>query len=418
MFFADWSMFVDLLFVICPEPVSAVTAICGGSDCCLSWVQMTMVFDFRTFAKILWLGTLGGKCFRFRRAVTTVGMLLMLSMMSVLFAVGKGLDRLFFRRVAATPIIAPLFIVGNPRSGTTFFHSLLAMDEDRFFYIKLWQTLFPSVIQQKIILVLTKFDRCLNGPLSCCVDRFQAWVFHGWEAIHKLRFDRPEECVAIWCLACSTPSAYLLMPFIDRLPEVRFLDQRPKHRRKALTKFYRDALQRQSFVNGASRTYLGKNVFHTGRLRSLLEEFPDMRLVHLVRHPYEAIPSMISMFTKPWQFHSPEIEKASAEYQAMAELCVDYYCYMLELLDEISAPQILTLMYDDVVATPYACVLRVYEHFQMKPDAAFLDRVHAATAVAGNHCSQHHYGLNDFGLDKAWVRSRLQAVFDRYGFGE
>lgn len=36
-----------------------------------------------------------------------------------------------------------------------------------------------------------------------------------------------------------------------------------------------------------------------GRIRTIMSALPDIRIVSLVRHPYEAIPSMLSMFSIP-----------------------------------------------------------------------------------------------------------------------
>ncbi len=272
-----------------------------------------MYFNFRIFSRLLWLGTFGGKNFRLKRAATTVVILMFFAILTVCWTIGSILDRVFFPSLRYSKVKAPLFIIGNPRSGTTHLHYLLSLDEERFFYVRLWQTLFPAVTQQRLISTLCTIDRVLfRATGKWLFSNLESWAFRGWDGIHKVRLDRPEECVAVWCLACNTPSAYLLMPFIDQLPEVKYVDRLSQRSQQRLMNFYHEVLNRQLYVSGGNRTYLGKNVFHTGRLKALLEEFPEARFVHLVRHPYEEIPSMVSMFTKPWQFHSPEISKTSS----------------------------------------------------------------------------------------------------------
>ena len=45
--------------------------------------------------------------------------------------------------IAAAPVQAPIFILGLPRSGTTFLHSLLAADHDNQ-VPRNWQTIYPG----------------------------------------------------------------------------------------------------------------------------------------------------------------------------------------------------------------------------------------------------------------------------------
>ncbi len=105
-----------------------------------------------------------------------------------------------------------------------------------------------------------------------------------------------------------------------------------------------------------------------------------------------------------------------SKYQAMAELAVEYYLYMHQLLDEIPRSQIITLNYVDLVNNTRLCVEQVYQHFDLQPSNAFLEQLQASTDVARSHKSQHHYQLEDFGLSKEWVFSRLRPVFEHYGF--
>ncbi|MBU6163262.1 MAG: sulfotransferase, partial [Myxococcales bacterium] len=56
-----------------------------------------------------------------------------------------ALDSIVYPRIKQHPMQSPVFIVANPRSGTTYLHRLMAMDEERFTAMRLWHTMFPSV---------------------------------------------------------------------------------------------------------------------------------------------------------------------------------------------------------------------------------------------------------------------------------
>ncbi|HBX74384.1 MAG TPA: sulfotransferase, partial [Halieaceae bacterium] len=76
------------------------------------------------------------------------------------------LDYVFFPRLWTQRVVAPVFIVGHARSGTTLVHRLLSADGERFSYFLYWETLFPSLLQKRVIRWLGTVDtRLLNGAL-------------------------------------------------------------------------------------------------------------------------------------------------------------------------------------------------------------------------------------------------------------
>ena len=51
-------------------------------------------------------------------------------------------DRGQWSRIAEEAIIAPLFIMGLPRTGTTLLHSLLAQDHNLYYAPATWEVMF------------------------------------------------------------------------------------------------------------------------------------------------------------------------------------------------------------------------------------------------------------------------------------
>ena len=66
-----------------------------------------------------------------------------------------------YRRQA---IVQPIYIVATPRSGTTFLHRLMCLDE-RFTWLKLYQTLLPSALLMKGMQLLSTLDRRIGSSL-------------------------------------------------------------------------------------------------------------------------------------------------------------------------------------------------------------------------------------------------------------
>jgi Sulfotransferase family len=63
---------------------------------------------------------------------------------ALLASVRRQRDRGQWPRIAEEAIIAPLFITGLPRTGTTLLHGLLAQDHDLYYAPATWEVMFPS----------------------------------------------------------------------------------------------------------------------------------------------------------------------------------------------------------------------------------------------------------------------------------
>ena len=70
-----------------------------------------------------------------------------------------GFDRLFYARAMRQPVKDIVMIIGQPRSGTTFFHRKLAQDSENFLGIPHLFWRFPSITIYKLLGVLGLRDR-------------------------------------------------------------------------------------------------------------------------------------------------------------------------------------------------------------------------------------------------------------------
>ncbi len=95
-----------------------------------------MYFDFATWFRVARL--IAKEPFRFKRALFLWGVFIGLTLSSTFNVICLALDRVFFPGFRDTPIVAPIFIVGNGRSGTTHIQRILSADAERFSYFKTW----------------------------------------------------------------------------------------------------------------------------------------------------------------------------------------------------------------------------------------------------------------------------------------
>ena len=346
-------------------------------------------------------------------ATYSLGLLLLRGIGSL----ARRLDDLLWPEIAEQRIEQPVFLFANARSGTTFLHRLMSLDEERFAHFKLYQSFTWSVSVQRLVDALDRIDERVPGrPLHRAVQWIDRAVFSGWEGIHEMGLGQAEEDEALFALCLCSPSISLLLPFVDELPSVRWFDAHPAEDRHAFLDLYEDALRRRLFSAGGNRTFLDKNALFAPRVRSMHERFPDARFVYLIRHPYESLASFLDMFYVKWITHSPEIAKDSPESRALARLAMDYLRYALDARRFVPADRLLVVRYDELVGEPRATVERIYAWLGAPMSELFRDRLQEQVARRESYVSGHRYSLEAFGLSREDVYVELKAVFDEFGF--
>jgi hypothetical protein len=330
--------------------------------------------------------------------------------------IGQGLDDLFFRGYRTQPVRSPVFVIAFPRSGTTFLHRLLCLDEEQFTYHKTYQTLLPAVSLYKLVSLFTALDRRVTAFLPKLVRWFNQDLFSGWRGIHPIGLGRAEEDEGVFLYPVYTPVFYMLFPFIDEFRDLEFVDDLPDELRQRITGFYEGCLRRHLYAvrerGGHERTLLVKNVHSTGRVRSILQRFPDARFVFVMRDPREAIPSLLSLYYAAWQMHSPDIPRRSPEARALARMGYAYYRHLQETCETMPSHQYICVGFEELTQDPEETVERIYAHFELSLSPAFRARLRSAIQERANHRSNHRYSLEEYGLREGEVYEELSEVFE------
>ena len=102
-----------------------------------------------------------------KRIGVLCGLFIILPLLMVINHVGFVLDDLLYPKWRAQTIHKPLFVVGNPRSGTTWFHRLMAEEQSLFTSFRTWELLIgASVTWRRLIIDMYGFDQCYFSGLG------------------------------------------------------------------------------------------------------------------------------------------------------------------------------------------------------------------------------------------------------------
>jgi hypothetical protein len=331
--------------------------------------------------------------------------------------IGFFLDAVLFPGYRKVEIREPLFIVGLPRSGTTFLHRVFSRDAERFTTTRLWELLFaPSITERKILGGFGALNRALGRPLSKLGKwgerRGLAWL----DVIHEVSLDDPEED---YFLLLPVFACFLLVvpfPYHDAVWSLARFDLLPAAERRRILGFYKAAVQRHLYVAGPDKQLLSKNPSFTPFLESLKEAFPDARFLCCVREPTEVVPSLLSSIRTGADLfgYDPSEPRVRDRFVDMLAFFAEH---AVAALDDLPENRQAFVPLKDMKGDVKGFVLGTYERFGWEADPAFRHRLSEDSSRSKAYKSKHRYTLEEFGLEAGEIQARFGQLNTRFGFG-
>ena len=332
--------------------------------------------------------------------------------------VGFLLDDLFFRGYRKVQVREPLFIVGLPRSGTSFLQRVIARDKERFTTLRLWELLLaPSVTERKFWLGLGALDGFLGRPFARLAGWGEKRGFRWLETIHEVSLNDPEED---FFLLLPIFACFLLVvpfPYLEAVWKLARFDELPSSEREPIMAFYHAAIRRHLYVAGPEKQLLSKNPSFTPFVRSLREAFPDGKILCCVRDPLEVVPSLLSSVQTGADLFGYDVAepKIRDRFVGMLEF---FSKHALSNLGEAPTDQNAFVPLTEMKRDVKGFVLRLYERFNWAASPEFQEQLSDDSRRSKQYKSQHTYSLEEFGLVETEIRDRFRELNTRFGFGE
>ncbi len=377
---------------------------------------MFFFFDFDNYFKMIRLAwnEKVPKARYYYLAVLLIGVPIVSSFHAICFL----LDGLLFPDLKKVEVREPIFMVGHARSGTTLTHRLLSKDSGRFSSFMLYELYFPSLIQKKVIRAIARFDEeKMGGLLLGQVRAWEEWRYGKMRHMHDMGLTEYEEddIVLYWSMAAGF--WITKMPYMGDLDFYAMNDWTASKRRR-YNDFYRECIRRQLYLNGPDKIHLSKNPMYSGRVASLIEAFPDARIVVNVRNPYETIPSLLSIMRAGWKQLGWDDEKQAETLKILANQSWHTYLHPIETLDASPQTRGAIVDYRDLTSDPAATIERVYRDLALPLSDDYRESLVGEGKRERQHQTRHTYSLEQFGLEADAIRNELGVLFDRFGWDD
>lgn len=298
----------------------------------------------------------------------------------------------------------PIFILGLPRTGSTFLHRLLAQDPSSR-VLMAWEASEPVPPPERETLEHDPRIRKANAKYT-----ISNYVMPALKAIHETGATLPEECIELMANELVSFTYYTY-----------FQEYGEWYHRQDLTMSYRSHKRQLQLLQWKHRRdrWLLKSPAHLFGLASLLAVYPDARIIQTHRDPADVIPSCASLVAiiraALFNVIDPEdIGPVTAE-----KMNLGLRRGLEARLTEERRPDSRALFHDvhypDLIDDPMAVVRKIYERFDLELSESTLQRfTQYATNNMQHRYGKHPYSIERFGLNIPGIQTQFDWYYDHF----
>ena len=353
-------------------------------------------------------GTFWAMCARHRFRIHPIRwpMVFLIGLITPVNSILALLQHLWYGKVIAAAKLKqpPVFIIGHWRSGTTFLHELMYLDE-RFVSPTTYQCFAPQHFLVSEWLITRTLWWLL--PKRRPMDNMAAG------------FDRPQEDeFALLTLGAPTPYVRMAFPN-DSPPYSEFLDMQEcepadlARFERTMTQFV-NLLAMAAEVSAADKRVLLKSPPHTGRIATLARLFPGAKFIHIVRNPYALFPSTMRLWQSLDEVQGLQLPRGAGLEDYVFNCLTRMYRGYEGQRQQLPAEAVVDLRYEDLIADPVGEVEKLYDRLQLGDFSLVRDKIAAFVGQQKDYQPNKHE--MEEGL-KARIRERWAGYFERYGYG-
>ncbi|NQS91770.1 MAG: sulfotransferase [Chloroflexi bacterium] len=322
------------------------------------------------------------------------------------------LDKVLFPAYKKIDSPDPIFIIGNYRSGSTFFHRLLLKD-NQFTCLKAWEIYFaPALIHRKFLRLILRVSKLIGSPVQKAVSAFDQ-MMNDIYTMHETGLYTYEQDSQLFYHTWSSYNIFAIFPFPELARRYIYYDQMVPHQeREKQFVYYRDALRRH-LVNHPGKLYLAKNPDFTPALETILEIFPNAKIINLVRSPEQMVPSAVNLWANNWRAYGTP-EEAFPQVEVIKEHAKHWYEYPQQKLADFPPESYQVVYFEDLVGNPKAEVSRIYTHFGLDLSKEFLKVLTVETIKARNFTGNGHYLMDQMVLDVESIKKEFAPFLEGY----
>jgi hypothetical protein len=327
-------------------------------------------------------------------------------------AIGSTVNRLNYiedRRqnpeIASESIIAPVVVVGMPRTGSTILHDILGQDPTSRVPLT-WEAMFPSPPPEP-----ETFET--DPRIEACDATFPGVEAQipAFKAMHPMGARLSQECV-------TTMADTMVSPLFHNQFRVNSYQDWVDHEAdwSLVYEFHERQLQHLQWKVKRDRWVL-KTGAHMWGLEHLLTRYPDARIVFTHRDPVKSMTSYASLTTLVRSMGSDDVDplEIAEDWTARIKRVLEH-SIAVRAQEKFPKAQFYDMYFQDFVTDQFAVVEKIYDTFNLPMTGEAADRMKAF--IADNPKDKHgihRYSPDEYGVDPEQIRESFRPYMERFG---
>lgn len=312
----------------------------------------------------------------------------------------RWIERLSIRsKIKKATIVRPVFILGHPRSGTTFLHYLLCKDPS-FGFCSTSQAMLPHLF--------LSYGGIFSGILSKALPEKRP--------MDNLKMGTALPKEEEFALACYGPESlvtgyYFPKLFLSNLRR-NVLFENNLSGEATWKKNFDHFLKKLSLANPGLQLIL-KSPANTARIRQILSLYPDAKFIHICRNPFDVFQSHLHLFKKLL----PMLSFQEISDEALEEIVLETYVLILEKYFAekklIPSANLVEIRYEDFTKSPMTSLEEIYAALSLEGFE------NARPQIEAELRGYENYSKNKFTLSKTSeekIRERWGFAFEKFGY--
>lgn len=302
-------------------------------------------------------------------------------------------------RSKAESVEDPIFIIGHWRSGTTFLHYLMCKNP-KYGYLTYFQGFLPtialiggSLAKKTLSFLIPKKRPQDNIEISSDLpheEENSISNFSRYSASHSFFFPKDES-------------------FYNKFALLKDLTHKEYRNWK---KSYKRMIAEISIANGYKPLVI-KNPHNTGRIKGLLDLYPNAKFIHIYRDPYDVIPSTYLMYDMVIQ--TQYLNKYSKE-ETMDKIFFYYKTSMQQYFDQkslIPSQNLFEIKFEDFQYDAVNIIKKLYDQLGLDYTQDVDERVKAYAESKKGYKKNVHKLNPDL---KKRIDNECQFAFEKLGY--
>jgi omega-hydroxy-beta-dihydromenaquinone-9 sulfotransferase len=331
----------------------------------------------------------------------------------VLYYVGVFIDNILFYKYKIVIISKPVFLLGHPRSGTTFLHKFILKNSSEFEGMYLWRMIFPTLTSRFLIKPLLpwlnkRFPKNLYDP-----------------NIHKTGLLEPEtDDATLFFRNFDGMFAWLYFSALNNYDSFNDLESDLVETSKSskvlinLKTIYKKNLYRSS----SEKRIFSKSFSLILNLKEITRVFPDSKIVILIRDPLEVIPSSLSL-ARNVQMNLNKFDKLPKSeqndyYRNLYQASIVFYKNLINQIDNesINKRNYILINYKDLINNFSETLNIIIDFCEITKTDMLIEAIKIQSELQPTYKGKHEYTLEEFGITRNEVLTDFNFLYSRFTF--